>query len=112
MDQVPELNKWHAELQGDLSHAAGARRLAAAGELDGVRAQAHTVLQSLEGQLGDSMPKAPARMLSSTDGSGEASFMTCCMKAVPNPMEVCKCISDNMGEVMKMMTSFMSGKTL
>jgi hypothetical protein len=116
MGQVPELHKWHAELQVDLRHA-DARRLATAGELDGVRAQAQTFFQSLEGQLGDSMPKAPARMLSlsssssSSSSGGEVSFMTCIMKAVPNPMEVCKCCSDNMGEVMKMMTSFMSGKS-
>jgi len=110
MDQVPELHKWHAELQVDLSHA-GARRLAAAGELDGVRAQAQTFFQSLEGQLGDGMPKAPARMLTSSSSDSETSFMACCMKAVPNPMEVCKCMTDNMGEVMSMMTSFMSGKT-
>jgi len=112
MGQVPELHKWHAELQVDLSHA-GARRLATAGELDGVRAQAQTFFQSLEGQLGDSMPKAPARMLSlsSSDSDGEQSFMTCIMKAVPNPMEVAQCCSDNMGSLMKMMTSFMSGKS-
>merc|ERR1712039_862478 len=107
---VPELNKWHAELQVDLGHA-GARRLAIVGELSGVRAQAQTLFQSLEGQLGDDMPKAPARMLSSST-TGEASFMDCVVKAVPNPMEVCKCITDNMSEVMSLMTGFLKGKTL
>jgi len=121
MDRVPELNNWHAKLQVDLGHATG-RRLATAGELGGLRAQAQTLFQSLEGQLGDNMPKAPSRMLmsfgdssSSSSSSGsdsEASFMTCVMKAVPNPMDVAQCIGDNMQEVMHMMMSFMGGKTL
>jgi len=123
MDRVPELNSWHAQLQVDLGHATG-RRLATAGALGGVRAQAQTLFRSLEGQLGDDMPKAPARMLmsfgdsssgSSSSSSGsdsEASFMTCVMKAVPNPMDCAQCIADNMQEVMHMMMGFMGGKTL
>jgi len=96
------------------------RRLTAADveTVGGVAPQARTLLKSLEVELGDAMPKAPARMLSTTassqptaaggaGGSADPSFMDCLMKAMPNPMEVCSCISSNMSDVISMMTGFM-----
>lgn len=82
-------------------------------DVEGVRAQAHTVLKTLEWQLGDNMPKAPARLLSSDkSGDGDVSFMMCVTKAVspPNPVKMAKCFTDNMSDVLKMMKDFMSGK--
>mmetsp|Transcript_64171 Transcript_64171/g.162633 ORF Transcript_64171/g.162633 Transcript_64171/m.162633 type:complete len:310 (+) Transcript_64171:66-995(+) len=104
---------WNGELKVDLG-----RRLSAYN--GDVRSQAHTLFQGLERELGDEMPKAPGRMLldlgssSSTLGtsssSGEASFMDCVMKAVPDPTKVVGCIADNMKEVLSMVMSFIKGK--
>lgn len=125
---VPQLGKWHPKIEVALSGEAVAspemerRRLL--GTDDGfersVQVQAQTLFESLHQELGDAMPEAPARMLSSffDDSSSSSSgqpqesklgFMDCCMKAVPNPMEVAKCMADNMSEVMSMLTSFMNG---
>jgi len=118
---VPMGNDWHAKMQVDLgapSASAPATRRLQAGldseDVDGVRAQAHTLLKTLEWQLGDNMPKAPARMLSSSDeeGGGKLSFMMCVTKAVtpPNPVKMAKCFTDNISDVIKMMKGFMTGK--
>jgi len=114
LDGVPALKHWNGELKVDLS-----RRLSA--DNGDVQSQAHTLFQGLERELGDEMPKAPARMLytmslsapaSSTPAmsSGETSFMDCVMKAVPDPTKVCSCIASNMSEVVSMVMGFMKGK--
>jgi hypothetical protein len=98
---------WNAEFQVDMG-----RRLAA--ENGDVRAQAHTLFKGLERELGDAMPKAPARMLmsstSTTTAGGDQGFMDCLIAAVPSPTKVVSCITSNMSEVVKMVTDFMSGK--
>jgi len=104
---------WNGELKVDLG-----RRLSAYN--GDVRSQARTLFQGLERELGDEMPKAPGRMLldlgssSSTPGtsssSGDASFMDCVMKAVPDPTKVVSCIADNMSDVLSMVMNFMKGK--
>jgi len=118
LDGVPALKHWNGELKVDLS-----RRLSA--DNGDVQSQAHTLFQGLERELGDEMPKAPARMLFSLDSllssstpasstpatsSGETSFMDCVMKAVPDPTKVCSCIASNMSEVVSMVMGFMKGK--
>mmetsp|Transcript_137901 Transcript_137901/g.344245 ORF Transcript_137901/g.344245 Transcript_137901/m.344245 type:complete len:321 (+) Transcript_137901:69-1031(+) len=106
---LPQLRKWHPSVSVDLSSR---RRLLS--ETDsvveqGVQAHAHTLFKSLEAELGDRMPAAPARMLSESSG-GKLSFMACVTKAVPNPTKVCTCITNNLSEVMKLMKDFMKGK--
>eukprot|EP00444_Apocalathium_aciculiferum_P036993 CAMPEP_0183493400 /NCGR_PEP_ID=MMETSP0370-20130417/183431_1 /TAXON_ID=268820 /ORGANISM="Peridinium aciculiferum, Strain PAER-2" /LENGTH=559 /DNA_ID=CAMNT_0025686743 /DNA_START=64 /DNA_END=1746 /DNA_ORIENTATION=- len=120
LNNMPALKNWNGELKVDL-----ARRLFA--DNSDVHSQAHTLFQGLERELGDEMPKAPARMLLSLDSllssstpasstaatsSGETSFMDCVMKAVPDPMKVCSCIASNMSEVVSMVMGFMKGKLL
>jgi len=112
LSSVPALKNWNSDLKVDLG-----RRLSA--DNGDVRAQAHTLFQGLERELGDEMPNAPGRMLldlssssSSTpaaDGS-DTSFMGCVMKAVPNPMKVASCMACNMKEVMSMVMGFVQGK--
>jgi len=104
---------WNGELKVDLG-----RRLSAY-NCD-VRSQAHTLFQGLERELGDEMPKAPGRMLldlgsssitpGTSSSSGDASFMDCVMKAVPDPTKVVSCIADNMSDVLSMVMNFMKGK--
>jgi len=48
-------------------------------------------------------------MLSSSSGE-DTSFISCVMKAMPDPTKFCKCVADNMSEVMSMMKDFMKGK--
>jgi hypothetical protein len=76
---------------------------------DDVRVQVHSVLRSLEHQLGSEMPTAPSRMLLASSDSDQ-SFMSCLSSAVPNPTKVVGCITENMSEVIKMVTDFMKGK--
>jgi len=88
------------------------RRLSEA-DMIGVRAQAHTLLHTLELQLGESMPKAPSRMLledSSTTGE-DAGFMSCVTKAVStmSPTKVVSCVIENMSEFMSMAKNFVPG---
>mmetsp|Transcript_79078 Transcript_79078/g.219908 ORF Transcript_79078/g.219908 Transcript_79078/m.219908 type:complete len:117 (-) Transcript_79078:67-417(-) len=114
------LNKWNPRVEVDFG-----RRLSSS--IDdvinaGVRVHAQTMLESLQRQLGDHMPTAPARMLSFFDepsssssssgsgGSGEQSFMSCVAAAVPDPSKVCKCIADNMADVISMVKKFLMGK--
>mmetsp|Transcript_127940 Transcript_127940/g.368605 ORF Transcript_127940/g.368605 Transcript_127940/m.368605 type:complete len:340 (-) Transcript_127940:109-1128(-) len=122
MDQeLPGFEGWHPQLEVDFS-APAARRLAAAGEGvigAGVVTQARTLFGSLHGVLGDKLSPAHSRQLmslfsdtasNSASSGGKQGFMDCVMKAVPNPMSVAKCIAENMGEVMSMMSRFVKGK--
>lgn len=113
LHDMPGLKSWNGEVQVDLG-----RRLST--DSSDVRAQAHTLFRGLERELGDAMPKAPARILqvaatssssTSTQNTGEASFMDCITKAVPNPAAVCSCIADNMKDVVSMVMSFLQGKS-
>jgi len=100
---------------------AAARRLAVLDEVNGgVNAHAQLLLESLEGHLGERMPRAPARMLSffggnqgtsasNPDNAGKQKFMDCVKAAVPHPTKVAKCIADNVSSVMKMMMNFIKG---
>jgi len=116
----PQLRKWHAAVEVDLGSAPAARkerRLSEVGDsiAQGVQVHAHTLFKSLQGELGDKMPTAPARMLSDgpgpdSSGDKDPSFMVCMMKAMPSPPKIAKCMADNMSEVMKMMKDFMTGK--
>jgi len=114
VDAFPQLRKWHPAVEVDLPDASETqrRRLTEAAQGSsiehGVQVQAKTLFTSLQQELGDEMPAAPARMLSSS--SGEASFMTCVTQALPNPVALCQCIASNLSEVMSMMTSFMGSK--
>eukprot|EP00445_Apocalathium_hangoei_P036476 CAMPEP_0203959860 /NCGR_PEP_ID=MMETSP0359-20131031/90767_1 /ASSEMBLY_ACC=CAM_ASM_000338 /TAXON_ID=268821 /ORGANISM="Scrippsiella Hangoei, Strain SHTV-5" /LENGTH=339 /DNA_ID=CAMNT_0050894047 /DNA_START=71 /DNA_END=1090 /DNA_ORIENTATION=+ len=114
IDMDMDKDQWHSNLKVDF----GRRLSAVVGDsLGGVTPQARTLFKSLESELGEAMPKAPARMLfsltsdattpSSTSSADDPGFMDCLMKAVPNPMEVCSCIASNMGSVVSMMTGFM-----
>jgi len=94
--------------------AATGRRLAELNDVDaaGVRAQAHTLLHTLERQLGESMPKAPSRMLLDSSSSGDdSSFMDCVSKAVAtmSPTKVVSCVIDNMSDFMSIVKDFMPG---
>jgi len=127
---VPKLRKWNPKIEVDWSDSsdkpATQRRLSAqTGDAvdEGVHTQAKTLFRSLHRELGEEMPQAPARMLFSFDESDsssstssssgtddvekKASFMTCCMKAVPNPTKVASCIMDNISEAVDMVTKFM-----
>jgi len=106
---LPQLRKWHPSVEVDVS---GRRRLLEAADdsiEQGAQAHAHTLFKSLQGELGEKMPEAPARMLSSSSGE-DTSFISCVMKAMPDPTKFCKCVADNMSEVMSMMKDFMKGK--
>merc|ERR1712151_63949 len=112
---APQLRQWHPSVEADMSGTSETphterRRLAEAstGIEQGVQVQARTLFTSLHQELGEQMPEAPARMLTSSEG--DSSFMTCVMKAVPNPANVVQCIVNNMSDVVEMVTSFMKGK--
>mmetsp|Transcript_48679 Transcript_48679/g.122843 ORF Transcript_48679/g.122843 Transcript_48679/m.122843 type:complete len:323 (-) Transcript_48679:23-991(-) len=74
-----------------------------------VQAHVHTLLKSLEAEFAY-MPEAPARMLSSSSG-GHTSFSACVVHVAPNPTKVCKCIVDNLSEVLSMTKGSMPGET-
>jgi len=86
------------------------RRLEASDSVSaGVNAHAHALFRSLEEALGESMPKAPARMLQTTtqqsgSSSGNTSFMGCLKDAIPDPSKVVSCFVQNIQEVMSMMS--------
>mmetsp|Transcript_35658 Transcript_35658/g.101640 ORF Transcript_35658/g.101640 Transcript_35658/m.101640 type:complete len:351 (-) Transcript_35658:161-1213(-) len=125
--ELPAMAGWHPEIEVDLSKPA--ERLLSEeanpvveGITAGVRAQTHTLFKSLHAELVETMPEAHVRKLlslfddpdssssGSSSGGHDQSFMACISSAVPNPVAVCKCIADNMKEVLQMMSSFVKAK--
>jgi len=113
---------WHFEFEmsppkvaggaGSAPSAAGAaatlgRRLAGhlltgRDTLSGTRDQALTAFQHLEGVLGKTMPKAPARMLlfeqqkaREAQTTGTERFMNCITDNISNPMDIFSCLMTN-----------------
>lgn len=131
LNLVHRFKQWHLNTQGSSSRTASARQLTSTSNADGaVKAQAATFFRTLELNLGDRMPKAPARMLffgfpssssSTRDGIGNErspvpdhqSFMSCVTRAASSQSltGVLKCISDNIKEVIEMMINFVEGKS-
>lgn len=127
---VRQFDEWRPAAGEDLGTATTqSRRLASTMGADGgVQAQAATLFQALQGQLGERMPTAPARMLSfgfleddeassgtpadgGAQGHKKVGFMSCVMAAVPNPIKVCECMAQNIQEVIKMLMEFVNGKS-
>lgn len=122
LDGLHVVHKWHPELEVDFADSSEpaaslrSRRLSAAAlaGVDGsVRAQASTLFQSLQHELGERMPKAPVRMLAEATTKDDKSLMNCLSTAVSkaSPTAVCHCLADNIQDVIGMMMQFVKGKS-
>jgi len=114
-DPHSALAKWHPHVEVDAgAPEAVGRRLSVFDIVNsGVNAHVQTLCETLQDDLGDMMPKAPARMLGSTaGGAGDQDMfklMNCLTEAVPNPAKVCACLSRNTEHVFKMMMKYAKG---
>lgn len=123
--EFPDLERLRADVPPPqaqaVAPAAGGRRLDASDAVStGVNTQVHTLFRSLEGALGERMPKEPARMLLSSSsssnngmngGTQNTSFLGCMKDAVPDPSKMMTCMVQNFEEVLAMMKNTFKSMT-
>jgi len=113
LEPVQTSDKWHLKVEMTppkpmhRGPATGltARRLSATDTLSGTRDQATLVLRHLEGMLGKTMPRAPARMLlfdqqKQQSSSGMEQVASCVMENMSNLPEMFQCLMTNCKKAM------------